>query len=120
MGMFSFPDSWLTPTQLKARKLAEKQAEKAKRANEKRAVKQSAPTWQITETPKQPRYVPIELWNTTTGQPWPSNEHEWRYLLRERETNGLDACVIRIGRRLLIDETAFLAWLATHRERVKK
>jgi hypothetical protein len=40
-----------------------------------------------------------------------------RRLLFHSRTNGLEACVVRLGRKLLIDEAAFLRWLAGERER---
>jgi hypothetical protein len=39
-----------------------------------------------------------------------------RWLLFHRQENGLDAAVIRRGRRLLIDVPKFFEWEATHRE----
>ena len=38
-----------------------------------------------------------------------------RWLLFNRGSNGLDAAVVQLGRRVLIDETAFVAWLREHR-----
>lgn len=38
-----------------------------------------------------------------------------RWLLFNRATNGLDAAVVQIGRRVLIDEPAFVEWLRKHR-----
>lgn len=40
----------------------------------------------------------------------------FRWALFQRESNGLAAAVIRIGRRLYIDEAAFYRWLETKRE----
>ena len=40
-----------------------------------------------------------------------------RRLLFHSRTNGLEGCVVRLGRKLLIDEAAFLRWLAGERER---
>ncbi len=34
-----------------------------------------------------------------------------RWLLFHRQTNGLDRAVVHIGRRLLIDEDRFFAWV---------
>ncbi len=42
-------------------------------------------------------------------------EPSLRWLLFNRETNGFAAAVVQLGRRLLIDEVAFVAWLRTHR-----
>src|ERR1044071_3076790 len=44
------------------------------------------------------------------------NEGGLRWLLFHRRTNGLEAAVIRHGRRLLIDERKFFEWEARHRE----
>jgi hypothetical protein len=43
-------------------------------------------------------------------------EGSLRWLLFHRQENGLDAAVIRRGRRLLIDVPKFFEWEATHRE----
>jgi hypothetical protein len=34
-----------------------------------------------------------------------------RWLLFNREQNGFNRCVVRIGRRVLIDEAEFVTWL---------
>jgi len=39
-----------------------------------------------------------------------------RWLLFNRAMNGLDKAVVQLGRRVLIDEAAFVAWLRQHRE----
>jgi hypothetical protein len=39
-----------------------------------------------------------------------------RWLLFNRAHNGLAAAVVQLGRRVLIDEAAFVAWLRRHRE----
>jgi hypothetical protein len=41
----------------------------------------------------------------------------FRWWLFCREQNGLDSAVIRIGRRLYVDEDRFFAWLESKRER---
>jgi len=40
-----------------------------------------------------------------------------RTLLFHSRTNGLEGCVVRLGRKLLIDEAEFVRWLATYRKR---
>lgn len=40
----------------------------------------------------------------------------FRWALFQREQNGLAAAVIRIGRRVYIDEAAFYRWLESKRE----
>jgi hypothetical protein len=44
------------------------------------------------------------------------SEPSLRWLIFNRSRNGFDACVIRIGRRVLVDEAAFLGWLVSRRE----
>jgi hypothetical protein len=39
-----------------------------------------------------------------------------RMLLFHSRTNGLETCVVRLGRKLLIDEAAFVGWLDGLRE----
>ena len=38
-----------------------------------------------------------------------------RWMLFNRDANGLNAAVVQLGRRLLIDEVAFVEWLREHR-----
>ena len=40
-----------------------------------------------------------------------------RTLLFHSRTNGLEGCVVRLGRKLLIDEEEFVKWLSSYRER---
>jgi len=57
------------------------------------------------------RYLTVTNWN---------NHHDWprngglRYLIFNRKTNGLDqfGVVKKVGKRVLIDEAAFFAWIA--------
>jgi hypothetical protein len=44
------------------------------------------------------------------------NEQQIRWLLRFREENGLNACVFKIGSRVLIDPEGFDRWLEGNRE----
>lgn len=39
-----------------------------------------------------------------------------RWLLFNREQNGFNRCVIRVGKKVLIDEVEFVAWLRAQRE----
>ena len=43
-------------------------------------------------------------------------EGSLRWLLFNREENGFNRCVVRVGRKLLIDEVEFVAWLRDKRE----
>ena len=38
-----------------------------------------------------------------------------RWLLFNRETNGLSSAVVQLGRKVLIDEQAFVAWLRSRK-----
>jgi len=40
----------------------------------------------------------------------------WRWALHRRRETGLDAAVVRVGRRLLLDLDAVERWLADQRE----
>jgi hypothetical protein len=58
-------------------------------------------------TPKPPkRYIPLTQW-----------PHQWpptgglRHLAFHRKTNGFDKVIKCVGRRILIDEEAFFAWV---------
>ncbi len=54
------------------------------------------------------RLIPPSKWN---------EEHPWppigglRYLIFNAKSNGFDAVIRRVGRRVLIDESAFFAWI---------
>lgn len=37
-------------------------------------------------------------------------EHQIRWWLRDREENGLDECVVKIGKRLYVHQPSFLRW----------
>lgn len=39
-----------------------------------------------------------------------------RWQLFNREHNGFNRCVVRVGRKVLIDEIEFVAWLRSQRE----
>jgi hypothetical protein len=43
-----------------------------------------------------------------------------RMLLFHSRTNGLESCVVRLGRKLLIDEAAFVQWLDGMREQARE
>ena len=46
--------------------------------------------------------------------PWPSKAG-LRWLIFNAKEKGISNCFIRVNRRVLIDERAFLAWLEKHR-----
>lgn len=60
----------------------------------------------IQETP--PRLIPASSWN---------EHHAWppagglRHLIFFAKSNGFNTVIRRVGRRVLIDEAAFFAWV---------
>jgi|GEM_PF-957683 len=42
--------------------------------------------------------------------PWPS-QAGLRNLIFHSKTNGFESCLIRVGKRVLIDEERFIAWM---------
>lgn len=54
------------------------------------------------------KFIPASKWNEA---------HAWppigglRHLIFHAKSNGFDAVIRRIGRRVLIDESAFFAWV---------
>lgn len=59
------------------------------------------------------RLIPAAKWDSY--HPWPSSAG-LRYLIFNCESNGMGAAVLRVGRRVLIDEDAFFAWVAEQNE----
>lgn len=41
------------------------------------------------------------------------NDHKLRYLLRNRDQNGLDDCVVERNGRLFVHDPSFLVWFAS-------
>ncbi len=58
--------------------------------------------------PKSTRYIPVPDWNKY--HPWPSNGG-LRNLIFNKEKNGFAKVVKKVGKRVLIDEAAFFAWV---------
>jgi len=54
------------------------------------------------------RLLPVALW--TRFHPWPSAAGLRWYVFNANE-NGANAWIRRVGRRVLIDEAAFFAWV---------
>ncbi|MDR2013689.1 MAG: hypothetical protein LBQ20_11810 [Rhodanobacter sp.] len=51
-----------------------------------------------------------------TAQKYPAfTEPSIRWLIFNRLSNGFSRCIVQIGRRTLIDESEFVAWLRDHR-----
>ena len=53
------------------------------------------------------RLIPVKAW--PKFYPWPSVAGR-RNLIVKADKNGFDTVIIRIGRRVLIDEQRFLDW----------
>lgn len=71
----------------------------------------TAPTPTPTRTLSQVhtgRLIPVTEWNE--HHIWP-RERGLRHLIFKADSNGFDAVVRRVGRRVLIDEAAFFAWV---------
>ena len=54
------------------------------------------------------RFIPVAKWNEY--HPWPP-QGGLRHLIFFEKSNGFDSVVVRIGRKVLIDEEAFFAWV---------
>jgi hypothetical protein len=54
------------------------------------------------------RLIPLKDW--PKAYPWPT-ERALRHLVFNAATNGFDRVVRRVGRRVLIDESAFFRWV---------
>jgi hypothetical protein len=60
--------------------------------------------------PNPSRLIPVAAW---------ANHHAWpplgglRHLIFHARRNGFDAVIRRVGRRVLIDEAAFFAWVSS-------
>lgn len=56
------------------------------------------------------RYIPVPNWE---------KYHDWprigglRHLIFNKHSNGFDKVVIKVGKRVLIDEAAFFDWVAS-------
>jgi hypothetical protein len=58
------------------------------------------------------RLIPATEWNK--HHPWPPLGG-LRYLIFNAQRNGFGAAIRRVGRRVLIDEQAFFAWVEAQR-----
>lgn len=54
------------------------------------------------------RLIPATKWQQF--HPWPSNGG-LRHLIFNARSNGFDAVIRRVGRRVMIDEREFFAWV---------
>jgi len=59
------------------------------------------------------RFIPVANW---------SQFHSWpplgglRHLIFHEKENGFDECIVRAGRRVLINEQAFFSWLEAQKK----
>ena len=60
------------------------------------------------------RLLPLTKWNDFHIYP---NQAGLRYLVFNADKNGFASCIKRIGKRVLIDEAAFFAWVETQNQR---
>ena len=61
----------------------------------------------------QTRLIPVTVW--PKYHPWPSVAG-LRYLINHADENGFNAAVIRVGRRVLVDEEKFLEWARSRQQ----
>jgi hypothetical protein len=57
------------------------------------------------------RLIPVTKWGEY--YPWPPIGG-LRHLIFYENTNGFAHCIVRIGRRVLIDEAKFFEWTGNH------
>ena len=62
----------------------------------------------LPDAPPARRLVPVPKWNELHA--WPPNGG-MRHLIFHAKSNGFDAVIRRVGRRVLIDEGAFFDWI---------
>jgi len=67
----------------------------------------------ITQQDKSTRFIPATEWKNY--HPWPAIGG-LRHLIFNAKTNGFNKVIVRAGRRVLIDEKAFFAWLDENRD----
>lgn len=70
-----------------------------------KAAAQRAPT---AGTDQRGPFIPVTDWNQR--HPWPPIGG-LRHLIFHATSNGFDKVIRRVGRRVLIDEAAFFAWV---------
>ncbi len=63
----------------------------------------------VTREDHTTRLIPLSQWNLY--HPWPTKQSLYNRVANEPEF--VAACIIRVGRRLLIDERRFISWAKT-------
>jgi hypothetical protein len=69
---------------------------------------------QTIRTPDNPppkRLIPVTKWNVYHD--WPP-QGGLRHLIFYAKTNGFDRVIKRVGRRVLVDESAFFQWVESN------
>jgi hypothetical protein len=74
-------------------------------------VTRGAPDSPLADSPPRTRYIPAADWNKY--HPWPP-AGGLRHLIFHADKNGFRKCFRKIGSRVLIDESAFFAWVDEH------
>lgn len=64
-------------------------------------------------TPNNQRLIPVTQWNKYHEWPTPAG---LRYLIFNAASNGFSTAIRRIGRRVLISESAFFSWVDSRQE----
>lgn len=59
-----------------------------------------------------PKLIPLSKWNEFHA--WPSISG-MRNLISKNEDNNFGRCIIRVGRRIVVDEGKFFEWVNSHR-----
>lgn len=62
----------------------------------------------VAQETQKTRLIPLTKWSKYHS--WPPNGG-LRHLVFKEESNGFDKVIRRVGRRVLIDERAFFAWV---------
>lgn len=68
-----------------------------------------------TTTTSKAKLLTVKQW--TEVHSWPP-EGGLRHLIFHAQRNGFDEVVVRVGRRLLIDEDKFFAWVAKQNSKI--
>lgn len=64
---------------------------------------------------KNTRYIPLAEWDQYHPWPTPGAFRQYRY---KSGVNGMDklGVIVKVGRKLLVDEQAFFRWVKTHKK----
>jgi len=59
------------------------------------------------------RYIPMQMWNQF--HPWPSVAG-LRALVGKKHKNGFHTVIVKVGKRIVIDEKAFFDWMESRKK----